>query len=63
MTLKQSQGHQTYNENADPKQGYKHAKFERSCLNGGGFFLTRKDLGRVFDNSLRACAFFSSLFF
>ena len=27
--FKQSQGHQTYNENVDPKQGYNHAKFER----------------------------------
>ena len=31
--LKLSQGHQTYHENVDPKQGYKHAQFERSCLN------------------------------
>ena len=34
VTLKQSQGHQTYNGNVDPKQGYNHAKFERSCFNG-----------------------------
>ena len=34
VTLKQSQGHQTYNDNVDPKQGYNHAKFERSCFNG-----------------------------
>ena len=34
MTLKQSQGHQTYNENVNPKQGYNHAKFEGSCFNG-----------------------------
>ena len=34
MTLKQSQGHQTYNDNSDPKQGYKHAKFAKSCFNG-----------------------------
>ena len=33
VTLKQSQGHQTYNENVDPEQGYNHAKFERSCFN------------------------------
>ena len=30
MTLKQSQGHQTYNKNIDPKQGYNHAKSETS---------------------------------
>ena len=33
VTLKR-QGHQTYNDNVDPKQGYNHAKFERSCFNG-----------------------------
>ena len=27
-------GNQTYTDNADPKQGYNHAKFERSCFNG-----------------------------
>ena len=32
MTLKQSQGHQTYNDNVDPKQGKNHAKFERPPL-------------------------------
>ena len=30
MTLEQSQGHQTYNNNVDPKESYNHAKFERS---------------------------------
>ena len=30
VALKQSQDHQTYNENLDPEQGYNHAKFERS---------------------------------
>ena len=34
VTLKQSQDHQTYNLNVDPKQGYNHAKFERSCFDG-----------------------------
>ena len=34
VTLKQSQGPQTKNDNIDPKQGYTHAKFERSCFNG-----------------------------
>ena len=33
VALKQSQGHQTYNDNVDPKQVYNHAKFERSCCN------------------------------
>ena len=33
MTVKQSQGQQTYHENVDPDQGYNHAKFERSHLN------------------------------
>ena len=31
--LKQSQGHQTCNENVDHKHGYNNAKFERSRLN------------------------------
>ena len=34
VTFKQSQSHLTYNDNVDPKQGYNHAKFERSCFNG-----------------------------
>ena len=34
VTLKQSQGHQTYNDNVDSKQGYNHTEFERSCFNG-----------------------------
>ena len=34
VTLKQSQGHQTYNENVDSKQGYDHAKFHRACFHG-----------------------------
>ena len=33
VTLRQSQVHKTYNENVNPKQGYNHAKFERSCFN------------------------------
>ena len=33
MTLKQSQGYQTYNENVDPEQGYNHAKFRKSRFN------------------------------
>ena len=33
MTLRQSQGHKTYNENVDPEQGYNYAKFERSRFN------------------------------
>ena len=33
VTLKQSQGHHTYNESVDCKQGYNHVKFERSCFN------------------------------
>ena len=34
VTLEQSQGHQTYRNNADPKQSHNHAKFERSCFSG-----------------------------
>ena len=34
VTLKQSQGHRTYKDKLDPEQGYHHAKFERSCING-----------------------------
>ena len=33
VTLKQSQGHQTCNVDADPKQGYNHEKIERSHFN------------------------------
>ena len=33
VTLRQSQGHKTYNENVDPEQGYNYAKFERSRFN------------------------------
>ena len=32
VTLKQSQGHQTYNDNMSPKQGCNHAKFKRACF-------------------------------
>ena len=32
MTLKQSQGHQTYHGNIDPKQGYHHENFENLVL-------------------------------
>ena len=34
VTLKQGQGHQTYNDNVYPKHGYNSAKFERSCFHG-----------------------------
>ena len=34
VNLKQSQGHQTSDDNVDQKQDYDHAKFERSCSNG-----------------------------
>ena len=34
VILKQGQGHQTVNDNLKPKQGYNHAKFERSCFSG-----------------------------
>ena len=34
VTLRQSQGHQTLNDNVDPKQAYNHAKFEKSCFHG-----------------------------
>ena len=34
VTLKQSEGHQTYNCNVDLKLGYNNAKFERSRFNG-----------------------------
>ena len=33
MTLNQTQGHQTYHENVNPKQGYSHAKFDRFHFN------------------------------
>ena len=34
VIFKQSQGHETWNDNVDPKQGYNQAKFERSRDNG-----------------------------
>ena len=34
VTLKQGQGHQTWYELVDTKQGYSNAKFEKSRLNG-----------------------------
>ena len=34
MTFKQSQGHQTNNQNVAPLEGYNQAKFEKSCING-----------------------------
>ena len=35
VTLKQGQGHQTWYELEDPKQGHNNAKFEKPCLNRG----------------------------
>ena len=34
VTLKQDQGHQTYNESVESKQGYNYAKFDRPCFYG-----------------------------
>ena len=36
-----------YNENVDPKQGYKHAKFERFCLNS---IREKGDIKKIADN-------------
>ena len=33
VTMPKSQVNQTYNENVDPKQGFSHAKFQRSHYN------------------------------
>ena len=33
MTLRQGQGHHTWYELVDPKQGYNNEKFEKSCSN------------------------------
>ena len=33
VTLEQGQGHQTWYELVDPKQGYDYAKFEKPCMN------------------------------
>ena len=35
MTMKQTHGHQTYNEAVDPKQDYNHPNSEISCFNSG----------------------------
>ena len=34
LDLETGQGHQTYNDKVDPRQGNNQAKFERSCFNG-----------------------------
>ena len=34
VTLKESQGHHTQNNNVNPKQSYNPAKFERFCFKG-----------------------------
>ena len=34
VTLKQSQGHQAFNGNVDPMEGYSQAKFAGFCCNG-----------------------------
>ena len=51
VTLKQSQAHQTYNVNVDPKQGFNCLKFERSCFhsvpekgNDKGFFFKQGNM-------------------
>ena len=46
VTLKQSQDHQTYDENIHPEQGYNHAKFKRSRFNS----VSKKDNGKYFSN-------------
>ena len=46
VTLKQSQGHQTYNENVDPEQGYNHTKCLRSCFKS----VREKSTVKVFSN-------------
>ena len=51
VTLKQSQGHQTYDENVDSQQGYNHAKFERSHFNsvqenGNVEFFSNKEISQ-----------------
>ena len=52
MTLKQSQGPQTYNENVNPKQGYNQAHFSRSCFNDVHknktfFFFSNKEISQL----------------
>ena len=61
VTLKQSQGHQIYNQNVDPKQGYNHAKFERPCCkydvwekaNAKVFSFSNKEIGQL--SPLKMC--------
>ena len=61
MTLKQSPGHQTYNENVDLEQDYNHAKFERFGFDSvqekgnikvGFFFLSNEEICQLFPLSL-----------
>ena len=44
MTLKQGQGHQTWHEFVDPKQGYNNAKFEKPRFNSVREKANNKDL-------------------
>ena len=46
VTLKQSQSHQKFPENVDPRQVYNHSKFERSPFNG----VKKKATLKVFSN-------------
>ena len=61
MSLKESQGHQTITDNADPQQGYNQAKFERSSFNGvlpqkAMFFFFFFKQGNMLFISLETCA-------
>ena len=50
MTLKPSQGHQTYNDNVDPKQGYNYSRFEKSLM-----VSEKKPMSKVFFFQIRKC--------
>ena len=58
MILKQSQGHETQNENVDHEQGHNHAKFERCHSNSNN--VQEKGNIKVF---LFVCLFGVFLFF
>ena len=49
MTLNQNQGHQTYIDKVDLKQGFNHVKLERSCFSGA----REKDIIKVVVFSMR----------
>ena len=51
VTLQQSQGHEAYNDNVYPNQGYNHAKFKNFYTNG----VREKAIIKVFFSNEEVC--------